>query len=286
MGLAITDAERRLENQNAKRVIPLHPELIQLGFLAHVEKVGPKPSDPIFPDLKPKGRDEKRGHAISKWFGEYRKAIGLLRRVSRTTPSATPRTPACATWCMGSGCGTWSSCSATPGAAGRAAPGMTRARASKPRRRRWPCCGIPRWTCRTSTLPTTRRQQLGSIGAGMDKAPQPDRAEWFLAEIVRPTVNEFMAAQGDLRRGLLSAIVLSHAADHVFHARPTLRRTFKDERAYREALAARSEGFALIRDVADAAKHAKLSRRSSSIPGADAVVSSCLLQLRFIPGVG
>ena len=36
----------------------------------------------------------------------------------------------------------------------------------------------------------------------------------FFTSIVRPTVDEFLVDTGDLRRGLLAAIVLYHTADY------------------------------------------------------------------------
>lgn len=76
------DAERgprRLKTESATRVLPLHPELVRLGFLEHVAKVAPSPGDPLFPDLRPQGKDRKRGPRVTRWFVEYRKAIGLFR---------------------------------------------------------------------------------------------------------------------------------------------------------------------------------------------------------------
>lgn len=76
----ITETEgRRLKTDNSERVVPLHPEAIRLGFLGYVAKIAPGPDDPLFPDLEPQGEDRKRGPRVTKWFGEYRKALGLYR---------------------------------------------------------------------------------------------------------------------------------------------------------------------------------------------------------------
>nr|WP_052388609.1 site-specific integrase [Belnapia moabensis] len=76
----ITETEgRRLKTANAERVVPLHPEVIRLGFLDHVRTTAPNPGDPLFPDLEPQGKDRKRGPRITRWFVEYRKAIGIYR---------------------------------------------------------------------------------------------------------------------------------------------------------------------------------------------------------------
>jgi integrase len=70
---------RRLKNSNASRVLPIHPELIHLGFPAYVSATAPKPDMPLFPDIEPQGMDGKRGPRVTRWFVEYRKAIGVFR---------------------------------------------------------------------------------------------------------------------------------------------------------------------------------------------------------------
>ena len=71
--------DRSLKSEAATRVIPLHPELMRLGFLAYVAKTAPNPEDALFPDLRPQGRDRKRGPRITRWFVEYRRAIKVFR---------------------------------------------------------------------------------------------------------------------------------------------------------------------------------------------------------------
>lgn len=70
---------RRLKNFNSARTVPVHPELIRLGFLEYVERVAPRSNMPLFPDLEPQGADGKRGPRFTRWFVEYRKAIGVYR---------------------------------------------------------------------------------------------------------------------------------------------------------------------------------------------------------------
>jgi integrase len=70
---------RRLKTGNAERLIPLHPELIRLGFLAYAQETAPCGGDPLFPDLEPQGADRKRGPRITRWFGHYRRQIGVYR---------------------------------------------------------------------------------------------------------------------------------------------------------------------------------------------------------------
>lgn len=70
---------RQLKNKNAVRKVPIHSELIRVGFLRYVESFG-KRSHALFPHLKPGGADNKFGHAFSKWFTRYRQQIGVYRK--------------------------------------------------------------------------------------------------------------------------------------------------------------------------------------------------------------
>jgi integrase len=79
--LDITDEDgRQLKNRQSRRKVPLHPELIRIGFLDYVAEITASPEDQVFPDLKPGGNDRKRGYYFSKRFSSYRAAIGLRRR--------------------------------------------------------------------------------------------------------------------------------------------------------------------------------------------------------------
>jgi integrase len=78
--LRITDDDgRQLKNVQSRRSVPLHPELINVGFIDYVEKVAPQPRQQIFPELVTGGTDRKFGYSFSKKFANYRKAIGLQR---------------------------------------------------------------------------------------------------------------------------------------------------------------------------------------------------------------
>ncbi len=77
--VSISDTGRRLKNQNAIREVPLHPEVIRLGFIPYVMMAAPTEDSPLFPDIAPQGKDRKRGPRITRWFVEYRKRIGLYR---------------------------------------------------------------------------------------------------------------------------------------------------------------------------------------------------------------
>ncbi len=69
------DFDKQVKNKNAKRLIPLHPQLLKLGFLDHVNFLKLAGQERIFPDLK-KGRDGY-GTVASKWFARYRARCGI-----------------------------------------------------------------------------------------------------------------------------------------------------------------------------------------------------------------
>jgi integrase len=77
--LNITDEGRRLKNNNARRIVPLHPEVVRLGFLKDVAKAALQPADALFPELPERGADKRRGIALTKWFTRYRRKFGLDR---------------------------------------------------------------------------------------------------------------------------------------------------------------------------------------------------------------
>lgn len=74
------EAGRQIKNAQSERRVPLHPEIERRGFLAYVERTAPKPVDTVFPLLKPGGPDNKVGYYFTKWWSNYRKAIGLYKR--------------------------------------------------------------------------------------------------------------------------------------------------------------------------------------------------------------
>ncbi len=71
--------KRRLKTKPSKRKVPVHPELLRLGFLEYVRWRAPNPGDPVFPDLLPQGRDGRRGPRFTSAFRYYRRRIGLYR---------------------------------------------------------------------------------------------------------------------------------------------------------------------------------------------------------------
>lgn len=71
--------KRTLKTRASKRTIPLHPELIKLGFLSYVDRIAKASLDPVFPDLMPQGKDGRRGPRLTRWFVTYRRKLGIYR---------------------------------------------------------------------------------------------------------------------------------------------------------------------------------------------------------------
>jgi integrase len=77
------EQDRRLKTAGSARVVPVHPELIRIGFLRFVEQARSKEgaSARLFPLLTP-GPRGGFGEAWSKWFGRYIRNLGITNRAS------------------------------------------------------------------------------------------------------------------------------------------------------------------------------------------------------------
>ena len=87
-------------------------------------------------------------------------------------------------------------------------------------------------------------------------------AEDFFKLMVEPTVAEFINSPHDLRRGLLSALVLNHMTDHFAQENElaTDRNTMNARvKSKRDEILKDCPEFQFIWDLADATKHAKLA---------------------------
>jgi integrase len=72
------DGEKKLKTKSSKRVIPLHPSLIEpLNFPGYAQKQAENGQERVFHELKKFSDDYS--HAASKWFNErYKARIGLV----------------------------------------------------------------------------------------------------------------------------------------------------------------------------------------------------------------
>lgn len=81
-------------------------------------------------------------------------------------------------------------------------------------------------------------------------------ANIFFNLIVKPTIEEYMASPLDIRRGLLSAIVLNQMTDYW-----AAENEITDVKIHRAYLSENNSNFSFVCDVADATKHAQLRNK-------------------------
>jgi integrase len=67
---------KRVKTRNAKRLVPIHRELIRLGLLRYVENKRAEGQVHLFPELS-RARRDGPAHAASNWFGRFRKKVGI-----------------------------------------------------------------------------------------------------------------------------------------------------------------------------------------------------------------
>lgn len=68
--------QQSLKNPGSKRKVPIHPELVRIGFMQYVESVQSHSSGQLFPQLT-QGAKGKFSASWSKWFGRYLDRIGI-----------------------------------------------------------------------------------------------------------------------------------------------------------------------------------------------------------------
>jgi integrase len=69
------EGDKKLKNDASRRVIPLHTDLIDLGFLKLCKALKRRGTTRVFPELR-KGRDGY-GQTATKWFCRYMKQCGI-----------------------------------------------------------------------------------------------------------------------------------------------------------------------------------------------------------------
>jgi len=78
----LTDEEedQRLKNSNSARRVPVHPDLVRMGFMKHVEKQRTKGEKRLFPECK-MGADGYYSSPFSKFFNDrFLRSLNIKRR--------------------------------------------------------------------------------------------------------------------------------------------------------------------------------------------------------------
>jgi len=66
--------DKVLKTKASERVVPVHPQLLELGFMRYLKQFERKPRGKLFPDIKP-GTTGYRSDQFSKWFARFLKSI-------------------------------------------------------------------------------------------------------------------------------------------------------------------------------------------------------------------
>lgn len=93
-------------------------------------------------------------------------------------------------------------------------------------------------------------------------------AKDFYTLVVEPTVNEFIDAPNNIRRGLLAVLVLNHMIDHLAQENETAsdrRAMDKRVKEVRNEILVQCPDFQFIWDMADSTKHAKLAKTAREV---------------------
>jgi len=73
------DVDKSIKTNSSKRIVPIHSQLINLGFLDYINRLKIENNNLIFPAWQP--RNGKASANASKWFGRYLEGIGLRDEV-------------------------------------------------------------------------------------------------------------------------------------------------------------------------------------------------------------
>lgn len=68
--------KKRVKTKNAKRLVPIHPELVRLGLLRYVVSKREQGQVYFFPELS-RARRDGPSHAASNWFRRFRNRAGI-----------------------------------------------------------------------------------------------------------------------------------------------------------------------------------------------------------------
>jgi len=69
------DGEKKVKTLSSERLVPIHPHLVELGLLDHVETLKKRGVARLFPELHQ--RRDGYGQTASKWFGRFRKRLKI-----------------------------------------------------------------------------------------------------------------------------------------------------------------------------------------------------------------
>jgi integrase len=71
------NGRKQLKNKNSARLVPIHPILLDLGFIEHVQSGS---ALVVFPELSRANKYQRAGAGFTQWFGRYRRDVGCRER--------------------------------------------------------------------------------------------------------------------------------------------------------------------------------------------------------------
>src|SRR5262249_27843927 len=70
------DAGKKLKTEHSRRYVPIHSALVAAGLLNHVAEAQAQRVERLWSDIE-RGNDGFYSSPFSKWFGRYKRAIGI-----------------------------------------------------------------------------------------------------------------------------------------------------------------------------------------------------------------
>ena len=79
INLNANSADKSLKTEAGNRLVPIHPKLMELGFLYYVDQIRNENHQKLLPNLK-KMLSTGYGTLISRWFARYLKKLGIKQK--------------------------------------------------------------------------------------------------------------------------------------------------------------------------------------------------------------
>jgi integrase len=81
--ISIRDEEegQRVKNKSARRLVPIHDKLIEIGLIRYVERQRAQGQERLFPTLKL--TEDGYGKMPSRWFGRFKERCGIMEKQTK-----------------------------------------------------------------------------------------------------------------------------------------------------------------------------------------------------------
>jgi integrase len=72
---------KRFKNKSARRLVPIHDKLIEVGLIRYVERLRARGQERLFPTLKL--TEDGYGKMPSRWFGRFKERCGIMEKQTK-----------------------------------------------------------------------------------------------------------------------------------------------------------------------------------------------------------